>query len=191
MHTSNPSFLHSEEQLINSLRNHDEKAFRFLYDHYAGALNRIIRNVIQDEETANDTLQKVFITIWQKISGYEPAKGRLFTWMLHIARNASIDTIRSKSYRHQKLVHSIEDKNFAAVDINPFDRSDAIGLQHFVSRLKPQQRQLVKLVYFQGYTQSEIAKMLQIPLSTVKTRIRAAMTQLRVLLGKTETSGLL
>jgi RNA polymerase sigma factor (sigma-70 family) len=94
---------YSEQDLIVALKERNNNAFSYLYDNYAGALYGIIKQIINDnQELASDVLQEVFINIWRKIETYDPAKGRLFTWMLNIARNASIDTLRSKSYQNSQ-----------------------------------------------------------------------------------------
>lgn len=174
---------YTENQLITLIKHRDQNAFGYLYDHYSGALLRVIMNVISDQEQANDILQKVFVNIWQKIDAYEVSRGRLFTWMLNIARNAAIDTLRSKHYRQQKLRQPITETQFLQADQPDHSRSDTIGLLKYVARLKPQQRTLIELVYFHGYSQPEIASMQSIPLSTIKTRVRSALSQLRLLLG--------
>ncbi len=95
------------------LQQRSDTAFSYLYDNYSGALNGIINQIVPESETANDVLQEVFVSIWRKIESYDPAKGRLFTWMLNIARNASIDKIRSRSYRNnlknQTLAENVND----------------------------------------------------------------------------------
>ncbi len=140
----------------------------------------IIAQLVNDMEVANDVLQEVFINIWRKIESYDPVKGRLFTWMLNIARNASIDTLRSKSYQNTQKNQSLQDKDgwieggkSTLVDV------DNIGLKKVVHRLKKEYRVLIDLAYFKGYTHEEIAQIENIPLGTVKTRIRNALTQLR------------
>ena len=177
-------FSYSESQLISLLKKKDQFAFSYLYDHYSGALNRIITNIVNDPETSSDILQKVFVNIWQKIEAYESKRGRLFTWMLNIARNAAIDTLRSKSYRVQRMLQPISDHDSYPVENHANEsKSDSIGILKYVSRLKPQQRTLIELIYFHGYSQPEIAAMQNIPLSTIKTRVRAALIQLRSLIG--------
>ncbi len=92
---------YSEQELITALKARDDQAFSYLYDHYSGSLYSIILQIVKSPETASDVLQEVFINIWRKIESYDPLKGRLFTWMLNISRNASIDMLRSKSYSEQ------------------------------------------------------------------------------------------
>ena len=168
---------------MNLLRERSEKAFAYLYDNYAGALFGVIHSIITERENANDILQDVFLNIWKKIDSYDSAKGRLFTWMLNIARNAAIDKLRSRSFRdglkNQPISENVD------VSIGPGAISPAIndvGLRKVISRLKEEQRVLIDLSYFQGYTHEEIAKAMNIPLGTVKTRIRSALIQLRTLI---------
>lgn len=172
---------YTEHQLVSLLKGRDEKAFGYLYDNYSGALYTIISQIVNDVELANDVLQEVFINIWRKIESYDAAKGRLFTWMLNIARNASIDTLRSKSYQnHQKnsALPEQEDWNLADRGV-PAAQVDYIGFRKVVERLKSEYRVLIDLAYFKGYTHEEISAIENIPLGTVKTRIRNALIQLR------------
>jgi RNA polymerase sigma-70 factor (ECF subfamily) len=131
-------------------------------------------------DTANDVLQEVFINIWRKIESYDPVKGRLFTWMLNIARNASIDTLRSKGYQNTQKNQSLqENSDWAQAGGLMALNVDNIGLKKSVDRLKREYRVLIDLAYFKGYTHEEIAQIESIPLGTVKTRIRSALIQLR------------
>jgi RNA polymerase sigma-70 factor, ECF subfamily len=163
------------------LQQHDEKAFGYLYDNYAGSLYGIVNSIIADKEIANDVLQQVFLNIWRKISYYDSMKGRLFTWMLNIARNAAIDEVRSKGYRDSQKNQSLSgDMDLPGAVSSPV--VEDVGLKKILSKLKDDFRVLVDLSYFQGFTHEEIAKMLNIPLGTVKTRIRSALIQLRTMI---------
>ena len=160
------------------MKERDNRAFSYLYENYSSALYGIILPIVQEAEQANDILQEVFLNIWRKIETYDPTKGRLFTWMLNIARNASIDTLRSKSFQNSRKNQPLADN----VNWNRYSQTqnvDNIGLKKILENLKDEQRTLVELAYFKGYTHEEIAAMEGIPLGTVKTRIRAALIQLR------------
>jgi RNA polymerase sigma-70 factor (ECF subfamily) len=78
--------IYSEEELVSLLRQRDGKVFNYLYGHYAAALFAVVKSIIAEEETAKDVLQEVFVSIWKKIDLYDPSKGKLFTWMLNVAR---------------------------------------------------------------------------------------------------------
>ena len=165
------------------LRNEDKNAFSYLYNNYAAALNGIIMRMVEDNQLAEDILQEAFLKIWNNFKQYDNSKGRLFTWMINITRNLTIDTLRSKGYKKQKKISQDEnsvttyqDKNFTS------DRFDTIGLRKQLQYLKPDQKVIIDLAYFNGYTQEEISKEMQIPLGTVKTRMRSAIIELRKLL---------
>jgi RNA polymerase sigma factor (sigma-70 family) len=174
---------YTEQELVIALKKRDNQAYSYLYDNYSGALYSIIKQIIPDDAgLARDTLQGVFINIWRKIESYDQTKGRLFTWMLNIARNASIDILRSKSYqnrqKNQELPDNVYDNNNIVNHTTELN-VDNIGLRKVLEKLKPEHRVLVELAFFKGFTHEEIAGMEGVPLGTVKTRIRNALLQLR------------
>lgn len=171
---------YNEEELIYLLQNEDQSAFSYLYDNYAAALNGTIYRMVEDNQLAEDILQESFIKIWNNFKQYDSSKGRLFTWMVNITRNLTIDTLRSKGYKKQQKisqdensVSSYHDKNSGA------DKYDSIGLKKQVATLKTEQKNIIDLAYFGGYTQEEISQAMGIPLGTVKTRMRTAIMELR------------
>jgi RNA polymerase sigma-70 factor (ECF subfamily) len=168
---------------VTLLKQRNEPSFSYLYDNYSGALFGVINGIVSDPGIAKDVLQEVFVNIWKKVDTYDPGKGRLFTWMMNVARNAAIDKIRSRGYQINLKNYSIE----GAVDTHiatpvTLPQVADTGLKKILTRLKDDYRVLIDLSYFQGYTHDEIAKIMDIPLGTVKTRIRAALTQLRTLI---------
>ena len=171
--------IYSEQELVSLLKDRESKAFTYLYDHYSAALLGVIMQILKNDASANDVLQEVFISIWSKVESYDSSKGRLFTWMLNIARNASIDMLRSRNYLNQKKNQALEPgvsiSNSRNINLNV----DNIGLRKVMEKLKREYRILLELSYFKGYTHEEIAKIESIPLGTVKTRIRNALLQLR------------
>lgn len=174
---------YSEEELVFLLQGKDEQAFSYLYDNYAAALNGIINRMVDNKELAEDILQEAFVKIWNNFSNYDSAKGRLFTWMLNITRNLTIDTLRSKGYKKQSKISSDENSvSNLTEDGRMAERFDALGLRKQLVNLKPEQRSIIDLAYFNGYTQDEISKEMGIPLGTVKTRMRAAIIELRKIL---------
>ena len=176
-----PKIKYSEQELVALLKEQNNDAFNYLYDHYSGALFTIINQIVPDKDTASDVLQEVFVNVWRKIGSYDETKGRLFTWMLNIARNAAIDKVRSKGYRDTQRTQSIaEGESGMAMSSNPVVND--VGLKKVLTTLNEEYRKLIDLSYFQGFTHEEIAKMLGIPLGTVKTRIRTAISQLRTMI---------
>lgn len=168
------------------LQRREEAGFTYLYDHYSGALYGVILQVISDETLAQDILQDVFVKIFRNVGQFDPQKGRLYTWMLNIARHAAIDAFRSKGFKQQKQNRDLEqivDRTDASLSTQVY--VDHLGLEKVLNTLRLDYRQVIDLAYFKGYTQEEIADELGIPLGTVKTRIRSALIQLRTILKET------
>ncbi|MBL7744938.1 MAG: sigma-70 family RNA polymerase sigma factor [Chitinophagaceae bacterium] len=176
------SATYTEPELVALLQQRNEKAFSYLYDNYSGALYGIINSIVTDSETANDVLQDVFVNIWKKIESYNPSKGRLFTWMLNISRNAAIDKIRSKGFRDSLKNRPLPENVDSSIGLPVNPVINDVGLKKMIGQLREEYRTLIDLSYFQGFTHEEIAKATNIPLGTVKTRIRNALTQLRTLM---------
>src|SRR2546428_2430119 len=151
-----------------------------LYSMYSAALYGIISRIVQVDEEAEDVLQEVFLKIWNNGAYFDNSKGRLFTWMANIARNQAIDKIRSKSFKNETKNQDLDD-NVDSIDVfkNVSMSPDHIGLKDLLSKLKPEHKIVVELVYFNGYKQQEVADELDIPLGTVKTRLRMAIIELR------------
>lgn len=170
----------SEEELIAQLRSKSELGFSYLYDNYSAALLGVIYRIVNDEDRSNDVLQDVFIKIWKSIDTYERGKGTLFTWMLNIARNAAIDSNRSKHVKHQIQMDERVVDNQNKVD--PSVQMDLIGLKETVAKLKPEHKKVIEYIYMQGFTQQEFSDEFGIPLGTVKTRTRSALQELRTFL---------
>ena len=170
--------------LIFALKQKDEAAFSFLYDRYSAALYGIVFKIVNNENDANDVLQDVFVNIWKNIETYNEDKGgSLFTWMLNIARNKAIDIYRQKNRiaenqkEFQRVSISNESLYVHSIKVN------TIGVNKLVDSIKPELKQLIDLHYYKGFTHQEIAEITNMPLGTVKTKIRTAMTQLKNVFG--------
>jgi len=171
---------YSEEELVLLLKQQSREAFNYLYKHYAAVLYGVITKVVSDEQTAQDVLQDVFVKIWNNIEQYDAKKGRIYTWMINIARNAAIDKLRSKGEIMKGKIQTGDDiVNNVGRGMKTERATDTIGLRKMVSNLKPEYETIINLAYFKGFTLDEISKSLNIPLGTVKTRMRSAIQQLR------------
>lgn len=170
----------TEEELVSALKGRDSIAIQALYDMYSGALLGVISRIIQHTEVAEDLLQETFIKIWNSTGSYDPSKGRLFTWMINIARNLAIDKLRSKDFKNSGKNQDIENNvDFIDAQKEITFNADALGVKDLVSTLKPEFNAVLDMVYFKGYTHVEAAEELNLPLGTVKTRIRMAILELR------------
>jgi len=170
----------TEEDLVRALKDREKIAIQALYDMYSGALLGVIFRIVQHSEIAEDLLQDTFIKIWNSADNYDSSKGRLFTWMINIARNLSIDKLRSKDFRNANKNQDIENNvDFIDQQRKITFNADTMGLKDMVTALKPEFNSVLDMVYFKGYTHVEAAEELNLPLGTVKTRIRMAIMELR------------
>ncbi|WP_298898733.1 sigma-70 family RNA polymerase sigma factor [uncultured Psychroserpens sp.] len=172
----------SLDTLVTQFQNKDEKAFEKLYAMYSNSMHGVIYNIVRDYDIAEEVMQDVFIKAWYKADSYNSGKGRFFTWLLNIARNAAIDKTRSKAFKNSG-------KNLNAeffVDIlenseNLNDKTDAIGITKYVKALGEKCKKIIEFLYFKGYTQKEAAEELDIPIGTIKTRNRNCIKDLRTM----------
>lgn len=171
------------EELVNQFKNKNVKAFETLYGMYYKSVQGVVFNIVREKEVAEEIAQDVFIKAWNNADSYSAEKGRFFTWIINIARNAAIDKTRSKDFKNNS-------KNLDAqifVDIlethDSLDsKTDAIGIKNFVKKLKDKCIKVIELLYFKGYTQKEVSENLNIPLGTIKTRNRNCLNELRLML---------
>ncbi|MEZ5023747.1 MAG: sigma-70 family RNA polymerase sigma factor [Chitinophagales bacterium] len=172
-----------QQPLIVRFQNKDTKAFEELYKMYAKSMHGVIFKIIKDESVTEEVLQDVFLKAWKKSHTYHPKKGRLFTWLINIARNAAIDKLRSKGFKKSKLnvdAATLLD-NFHSHE-NLDSKVNSIGLQTFVNQLEYKYKNLIDLLYFKGYTHKEAAEEMQLPIGTIKTNNRKGIFALRKLL---------
>jgi len=162
---------------VSRLKSGDQSSFSELYDRYSGALNGIVSRIVLDSEASQDVLQDTFIKIWKNIERYDGSKGSLFTWMLNIARNTSIDSLRKLKKEGKTEIQNLE--NSVGVIGAVQQNINSIGLNKLVEKLQPEQRLMIEYIYFKGYTHQEVSDELDMPLGTVKTRTRLAMRELR------------
>ncbi len=169
-----------ESELVDHLLCKDAKRFEYVFDHFSRSLFGIINQIVKHDEQAEDILQDVFLKVWNNSASYDPKKSRLFTWMLNIARNSAIDHQRSKQGKQDKKNQPIDQfMNNSAKYGALMAEHDHIGLKKVVGQLKDDQREIIDLAFFEGYTHTEIAERLHIPLGTVKTKCRNAIIVLR------------
>ena len=167
------------DDLILRLQQKDEKAFERIYEMYSESIFGVIFNIVRDESAAEEILQDVFIKVWDNSDSYSAKKGRFFTWLLNIARNAAIDKTRSKAFKNSRK--NLSDEYF--VDILESKTSfsskiDAIGISKYINMLEPICKKVIDLLFFKGFTQKEASEELDMPLGTIKTRNRICINKL-------------
>ncbi|NKI27211.1 sigma-70 family RNA polymerase sigma factor [Arenibacter sp. 6A1] len=167
--------------LVVQFQKKDTAAFEKLYGMYSENICGIINTIVRNDTLAEEICQDVFIKIWNNAESYNASKGRFFTWILNIARNAAIDEIRSKSYKNNK--QNLSSDFFVGILDNKADtiteKEDHAGFRRLLVNLKDKCVQIIELLYFKGFTQKEVAEELDIPLGTVKTRNRNCISQIR------------
>jgi RNA polymerase sigma-70 factor, ECF subfamily len=170
-----------EEKIINLLQNQDKEAISILYDKYGAALFGVVLKVVHSRELAEQVLQDTFLKAWRYGTQYDAKKGRLFTWLLNIARNTAIDATRTNYYKFYQKSDNLETLYHAQSDnaLNP----DTLGVRQIVQGMDEKYRVLIEKIYFEGYTQQEIEQEMGIPIGTIKTRLRFAINELRTVFG--------
>jgi RNA polymerase sigma factor (sigma-70 family) len=173
-------YLLQEEQLIEGLRARDRKTTEYLYEKYSKALFAVITRIVSDQYIAEEVFHDAFIKITKKIDSYEESKGRLYTWMANICRNSAIDKLRSKEISQSGKTNGIDDFVYGLESQSgTMEQVEAIGVRELISNLNEDQRFIIDYIYFKGYTHSEVSEDFNIPLGTVKSRVRAAIQVLK------------
>lgn len=166
-----------DENIVRLLKSNNKDGLSLLYDKYAAALYGVIHRILQQTEAAEEVLQDTMLKIWNNAEKYDASKGNLLTWTINIARNAAIDRARLKSFsRRNEKIEDVSNQLEEAA-INP----ETIGVKELMNKLNKDQKIIIDLIYFKGYTQSEVAETLEIPIGTVKSRLYAAINKLREL----------
>lgn len=174
-----------QDQLVAQIRARSKDAFTYLYDNYSGAIYGAVSRIVNNEDVAEEVLQDAFMKFWDKIEHYDSSKGRFFTWMVNISRNLAIDKLRSKEMKKVGKTDNIE-TYVTGIDKERLSHQheDGIGMTEVVKTLRDEEKFVIEMVYFKGYTQSEISDEFDIPLGTVKTRLRMALKNMRNVLKK-------
>lgn len=169
-----------EDQIVRYLAEKNERAIELIFEHYSIAMMNVIRSVVKEEALSEDILQQVLVKIWKKGASYDSSKAGLYTWLIRISRNAAIDATRGKDFLRHRKSESIDNFVFNGEAIHQMSVQERkLTVWESVDQLPDSQSCLIDMAYFQGYTQKEISKELDIPLGTVKTRMRSALRTLR------------
>lgn len=173
--------LKSEDHITRLLKADPSAAIPVILDQYGNAVYGLVCRMIPEREVADEVVQDVMVKVWQNAAAYDPAKGRLFTWLSSIAWNTSLDRIRSAGYKHTKKSVEFDPLVYEGKMATEMQHAD-IGVQKAISRLDEKYRQVIDLVYFGGYSHAEASEALNLPVGTVKSRVRIAIRELRTAL---------
>jgi RNA polymerase sigma-70 factor (ECF subfamily) len=178
-----------DEELMQRLVYRDLQAFRVLYSRYGSLVYSTSLRVVRDAQIAEDMVQEIFVRIWRKPESYVPQRGRFSTWLTSVSRNRAVDEIRSRSrrFRYESASPEEQEREFAGPQgDDPALTAELADQRRLIlaalSGIPAEQRQIIEMAYFGGFTQQEIADRLSQPLGTVKTRIRLGMQKLRAAL---------
>lgn len=170
-----------EIQIVNYLKVNPDKAIELLYEYYYDSLFVVINKITRNKEKSEDALQETFFTVWLKAGCYNVQKSRLFTWLVGIAKNKAIDSIRYYKRKCQDETNtiSLNDENKFLQPITDEFNIDVIGLKENIAKITPKYGTVIEAAFLKEYTQQAIAEHINIPLGTVKARVKIGMRELR------------
>jgi RNA polymerase sigma factor (sigma-70 family) len=169
--------------LVERVAAGDADALQGLYERYGRIVYSFAYRFTRDPGMAEECTQDVFVVLWRRASTYDPARAKLTTWLLTITRNRAIELVRQRSRRPEPVAEAEVELADAAPDPSDLtadaDRSQRVA--GALAELPPEQREVVSLAYFEGLSHTEIAELIEVPLGTVKGRMRLALERLRAL----------
>lgn len=170
-----------DQTLLSQVTRGDQRAFVTLYERYSSRVYTLILYMVNDRMLAEEILQETFLRVWSRANQYNPERGSVLIWLLAIARRTVLERLRFESRRP-----AVDDGEEPSVLLESLPEPETTSeearwrsLHLAVQSLPAEQRKLIELAYYQGLSQSEIADMLNLPLGTVKTRLRTGMMHLR------------
>jgi len=174
----------ADEELMPWIGRKDPEAFEVFYDRHGGAAFSLAYRILGERGAAEDCIQEAFISIWRSGGKFDPTRGSVRSWTLSIVRNRAIDVLRSKAGKAPKMTFDddeiIESRPSEELTEEEAMRNEtATEVRGALSQLPDDQSKVIQLAYFGGFSQSEIARMLNVPLGTVKGRMRLGLEKIR------------
>ncbi|GGH34828.1 RNA polymerase sigma-70 factor [Mangrovimonas yunxiaonensis] len=166
-----------EQEIIDLLGKSDKRAITLLYENYADALYGVAMKILKDDDLAQDALQESLIKVWKKPQSYNPKKAKLFTWLYRITYNTAIDKVRSRSNKQSKEIQ-IEVSNVYKLTSKSINQ-DVIDIKTHLKTLDEKYQIVLKALFFEGMTQQEASDELDIPLGTIKSRLKIGLRELK------------
>lgn len=183
-----PAEPRTDEQLLVEVARGDEAAFGELYDRFGGLVYGVVRKVLRDPSQSEEVAQEVLVTVWRTASRYDEAQGSAMAWIMTMAHRRAVDRVRSEqaaTERTRKLAPRTFEQSYDEVSEAVETRLEREAVRRCLGSLTELQRESVDLAYYGGYTYREVAELLDVPLGTVKTRMRDGLIRLRDCLGVT------
>lgn len=166
-----------EKEIVTLLARGDKKAINLLYENYADTLYGVIKKIITDDDTAQDVLQESFVKIWRYSKKYDATKAKLFTWLYRIAYNTAIDKVRSLKTKSDNEVQ-IETSSVYKITSNELNQ-DVLDIKKHLDTLDEKYQIVLQALFFEGMTQQEASEELDIPLGTIKSRLKIGLRELK------------
>ncbi|MBY0215683.1 RNA polymerase sigma factor [Paenibacillus illinoisensis] len=180
-----------DSRLMQQIAERDASALELLYDRYERAVYSFAYRIVGDPMTAEETVQELFLRVWNNAERYDASQGKLTTWMFAITRNIAVDMLRRKS--KGAATTAVENESLAAYADEQTNTEQEVErkwegtrIREALSQLNRDQQQVIESIYYGGLTQQEVSSRFGIPLGTVKSRVRLAMKQLQKLLADAE-----
>lgn len=167
----------SKENIVQLMRQRNERGLSLLFDRYSGAISSLLNRMLKDQHMAEEVLQTSFLKAWERIDKFDETKASLYTWLYAIARNSALDVIRLKSYERRSDIQPLD--NTHQNEKSVYVQTAGIDTNKLLGALEIKYREVLDCLYLQGYSQRETAKLLDIPLGTVKSRLRVGMNSIR------------
>jgi RNA polymerase sigma-70 factor (ECF subfamily) len=176
----------ADEDLMPLVHDGDARAFEVVFDRHADAAFSLAYRMCGRRAMAQDVVQEAFLSLWRSGARYDRSRGSVRSWVLGVVRNRAIDLFRRDTVRAGRDVHAEDavERIPASEDValDAERRQDAHDVRVALRDLPPEQRQVIELAYFGGFSHTQIAEMLDVPAGTVKGRMRLGLTKLRVAL---------
>lgn len=170
-------FASEDTAVLRRITDGDEDALITLHRRYVNLVYSMALRVLGDRQLAEEVTQDVFMKIWQKGHRYEPSRGHFATWLLGITRFAAIDRLRKEGRRSTYPLENDETETWQMVEQESWERGQQLRL--LCQQIPPEQRRLIELTYFGGMSHRDLAEQLDLPLGTVKSRLRLGLQKLR------------
>jgi RNA polymerase sigma-70 factor (ECF subfamily) len=178
----------ADEELMTRVQDGDSRAFEVVFDRHADSAYSLAYRMCGRRTTAEDIVQEAFLSLWRSGARYDASRGSVRSWVLGVVHNRAIDTFRRDTVRTGKDVSDdAAVERLSAPESTEREvqrRADAAMIRGAMGDLPTEQRQVIELAYFGGFSHSQIAEILKLPAGTVKGRMRLALTKLRLTLGE-------
>jgi len=171
----------SDEEVLAAIAGGDDQGLAELYDRYGRLAYGLAYRVLHDQALAEDAVQDAFLAIWRSADGYRRERAKPSTWILTLVHRRAVDLVRREDLRRAEQLDETPDAAGASVPEEADLREKRTAVQAALRELPQDQRQALELAYYGGFTQSELAEQLGVPLGTIKSRMFAGLTRLREL----------